>query len=320
MASSLRAAAHGHFWLVGLVGVVVGLVFLIYVPTLRAVSASLLLFAGFHILGGALIVSSLLLFARKRRDKAGAGLDFGASARGPLVLALAALAAAGAAVVAILVAPSFWPLAFAFVALSMIFTQGGLNLRALSRPDAALLPLVPLPDGAGRRALVVNAAAGRSLIELADALQTSDIVALDPLVSDTDKDRLERNLKHAGLVDRVTLARGPATAPPFPDGAFDLVVGCHAYDHVGEKPLGLAQAHRVLKPGGQLLITLWTPNWPLFTVANVASLFMTRKRRWREMLRDAGFEIAREGGVNAGWFVLARKPLTPPAILDAPRH
>ncbi len=54
-------------------------------------------------------------------------------------------------------------------------------------------------------------------------------------------------------------------------------------DHLGKnKAKALGELHRVLKPGGRLLLALWVPNWPMFAVANVFSLFLTPPRTWKE--------------------------------------
>jgi ubiquinone/menaquinone biosynthesis C-methylase UbiE len=47
---------------------------------------------------------------------------------------------------------------------------------------------------------------------------------------------------------------GAAEALPFPDGAFDVVVSRIAPHHFTSVPAFVGEAHRVLKPGGRLLI------------------------------------------------------------------
>ncbi len=45
-----------------------------------------------------------------------------------------------------------------------------------------------------------------------------------------------------------------ATAIPFPDGTFDAVVSTQVYEYVRDVSLALAEACRVLKPGGRIVI------------------------------------------------------------------
>jgi len=44
---------------------------------------------------------------------------------------------------------------------------------------------------------------------------------------------------------------------PFTDNSIDLVVCCFGYMFVPDKPKAFAEAYRVLRPGGMLLITTW---------------------------------------------------------------
>ncbi|MCF3134870.1 class I SAM-dependent methyltransferase [Streptomyces olivochromogenes] len=44
---------------------------------------------------------------------------------------------------------------------------------------------------------------------------------------------------------------------PFPDGAFDAVVGNFVLNHVGRPRAALAELRRVLRPGGRVALTTW---------------------------------------------------------------
>ncbi|PRD40538.1 SAM-dependent methyltransferase [Phyllobacterium phragmitis] len=46
-----------------------------------------------------------------------------------------------------------------------------------------------------------------------------------------------------------------ATALPFEDGAFDYVIAMHMFYHLPDPSKGIAELHRVLKPGGFLAVT-----------------------------------------------------------------
>ncbi|WP_190018721.1 class I SAM-dependent methyltransferase [Streptomyces lucensis] len=66
----------------------------------------------------------------------------------------------------------------------------------------------------------------------------------------------------AGMVARARrrgLAAEVAVLPelPFPDGAFDAVVGNFVLNHVGRPRAALAELRRVLRPGGRIAVTLW---------------------------------------------------------------
>ena len=64
---------------------------------------------------------------------------------------------------------------------------------------------------------------------------------------------------------RVELLVGDAEQLPFQDNTFDMVTGAFGVRNFGHIPSGLAEAHRVLKPGGQLLVLdFCEPTAPLF--------------------------------------------------------
>ena len=68
-----------------------------------------------------------------------------------------------------------------------------------------------------------------------------------------------------GLTSRVELLVGDAEQLPFQDNTFDLVTGAFGVRNFGHIPSGLAEAYRVLKPGGQLLVLdFCEPTAPLF--------------------------------------------------------
>ena len=52
----------------------------------------------------------------------------------------------------------------------------------------------------------------------------------------------------------VEFGPGQATELPFPDGAFDVVTSTQVYEYVHDIPAALAEARRVLRPGGRLLV------------------------------------------------------------------
>ncbi|HEY4700330.1 MAG TPA: class I SAM-dependent methyltransferase [Streptosporangiaceae bacterium] len=74
------------------------------------------------------------------------------------------------------------------------------------------------------------------------------------VATDTDVERVamaEQVL--SGFGQRASVQRADATALPFPDGRFDLVVSAAMLHHVIEWDKALAEAVRVLRPGGKLV-------------------------------------------------------------------
>lgn len=52
----------------------------------------------------------------------------------------------------------------------------------------------------------------------------------------------------------VSFKEGDATALPFEDNTFDVAVSTQVYEYVADMPTALAELHRVMKPGGRILI------------------------------------------------------------------
>lgn len=101
--------------------------------------------------------------------------------------------------------------------------------------------------------------------------------------------------------ENVTFEQGPAEKMPFPEARFDIVTCRIAAHHFTSVPAFLAEAHRVLKPGGRLLIadTIVPDDAPeLDEWQNRAELLRDPSHQrnltpaeWRAHLATAGFEI-----------------------------
>lgn len=70
---------------------------------------------------------------------------------------------------------------------------------------------------------------------------------VDPLMVETARRRL------APFVDRVEVRQADATELPFPDGRFDAVMSFIMLHHTMQWERALAEATRVLRPGGHLI-------------------------------------------------------------------
>ncbi|PWE16711.1 hypothetical protein DDZ18_10905 [Marinicauda salina] len=61
-----------------------------------------------------------------------------------------------------------------------------------------------------------------------------------------------------GLADRIAYHAAPADALPYDDDAFDAAFIQQGLQFFPDKPAALAEARRVLKPGGRLVAAVWT--------------------------------------------------------------
>lgn len=315
---------HSHAWLIGVLGLIAGLLLLVYVPSLKAISSSLILLAVFHLIGGAVLLASVYALALRRvlrrlgrkNNKPGAGnrYDFGWGPEWMNGLAVFAIVAVSGAVAVQVAAPNWWPAAFMMLVLGAIFFVGNSIMRSFRRYDHVVLPMVDLFQSDRDVVLDAGCGAGRTTIALGRALRDGRVVAVDRFdadyIDDGGRALLERNLHIANLSTRVEIKTADLTALPFADNSFDGAVSTHAIDHLGKsKEHGLREIFRVMKPGTRFLMGVWVPGWTMFAVANVLSFFLTSKQGWRAMARRAGFEIVDEGVFNYAWFVVLKKPM-----------
>jgi SAM-dependent methyltransferase len=313
---------HSHAWLVGVVGLVVGLALLVYVPSLPAVSRSILLFAGFHLAGGLILLASAYsLFLRKtvrrltrRAEPAAAptAFEFGWGPEWMSGLAFAALASIAAAIAVIVAAPAWWPAAFVLVLLAAAFCVGNAIMRTFQSRDCVVLPMVRLLRSDRDLVLDAGCGSGRTTVALSRVLGEGRVIAFDRFdadyIDDGGRALIDRNLKVAGLADRVSVVTGDLAGLPFDDNYFDAAVSTNVFDHLGgRKQEALEEIGRVLKPGGRFLMAVWTPGWAMFAVANVFSILLTRRRQWRSMAEGAGLRVVDEGVFNFAWFALFEK-------------
>ena len=103
----------------------------------------------------------------------------------------------------------------------------------------------------------------------------------------------------------VTLTSGDACKLPFGDGSFDVAAATQVYEYVPDISLALAEAHRVLRPGGRLLILdtdwdslVWHSSDPermrrILTAWDEHLVDPYLPRRLTRLLEDAGFAVAK---------------------------
>jgi arsenite methyltransferase len=166
----------------------------------------------------------------------------------------------------------------------------------------------------GERALDIGSGPGLLACDLAAALGPAGaVVGVDPS---------ESMLAIAARRDvgpdsaPITFRTGDAGALPFDDESFDVAVSTQVYEYVEDMPGALAEARRVLRPGGRLLVldTDWdSVVWHSRDPARMRRVLAAwdehlvdpyLPRRLGRLLTDAGLRVTRRAVVpilNAGY-------------------
>ncbi len=124
--------------------------------------------------------------------------------------------------------------------------------------------------------------------------ESTRVIATEP-----DAESLELITEHD---DNISLAQASAEDLPFPDESFDAVVGTLVFCTIPDAPRALAEAKRVLKPGGSLrLVEHVRSKNPILSAAMQAANplwhYLTEgcniNRDTLTAVRQAGFQILR---------------------------
>lgn len=105
----------------------------------------------------------------------------------------------------------------------------------------------------GERGLDIGCGPAFLTLELARAV--GDLGRMTGLDSSPEmREAAAARLAEAGLRQRVELVAGDAARLDFPDGAFDFLVAVQVYLYVADVAGALAEAWRVLRPGGRIVV------------------------------------------------------------------
>ena len=157
-------------------------------------------------------------------------------------------------------------------------------------------------DVRGRRRLLdVGCGTGAFLDAAAGAWPGLELFGVD-----LSAGMLER--ARARLSPDVALAVADVQRLPFDDAQFDVAVSLSSFHFWPDPVAALVELRRVLRPGGQLVITDWCDD---FVACRVCDLYLkwrdpahTRifgRRACREMLSAAGFETRRIDRYKISW-------------------
>lgn len=204
-----------------------------------------------------------------------------------------------------------------------LFTSG--RYVTLFRPDGEDNPfariyeqkrraVIQAVDGRNHRVLEVGGGMGRMAVPLSLRHQVT--------LTDLSPQMLEQARRYAGR--NLELRVADARSLPFDDSSFDDVVCIDVIPHLPDPAAALKEAHRVLHPGGRLIVDstnanpLWTLGYPGYLGRNprrwwriwrgsgVAVEWQSRVWHYRKsaflgMLADSGFRVLSLQGFGPAW-------------------
>lgn len=143
---------------------------------------------------------------------------------------------------------------------------------------------------------VVDMGSGAGHTALACAPHAARVVGIDVTPEMVD---MATHLAEQRGLNNVEFRLGDVEAMPFEDGTVDVVTSRVSAHHYADVPKALAEAHRILKPGGLLLmVDTVAPEDPVLdTFLNCIEFLRDpshardyRGSEWMRMLASAGFE------------------------------
>lgn len=121
--------------------------------------------------------------------------------------------------------------------------------------------------------------------------------------------------RRVNLARRVRFLRADAQALPFATESFDAVLSQEALLHLPDKAKALAEAFRVLKPGGRLAFTDWIAGGGLAEAdrammwSGIAAHSVQTINQYLALLRAAGFGEVRVVNLSAFWVPVLKERL-----------
>jgi ubiquinone/menaquinone biosynthesis C-methylase UbiE len=152
--------------------------------------------------------------------------------------------------------------------------------------------MAELRESRARRVLDVGCGTGLLAVRAARALPAARVVGCD------FSRGMLRQAQERRATLRPRLVQGDALRLPFASGAFDALVSTEAFHWFPDQAAAVAEFHRVLAPGGRLLVGLVNPPFEAVSrAAEVASRLAGEPFRWptrarmRTLFEGAGFRV-----------------------------
>lgn len=144
----------------------------------------------------------------------------------------------------------------------LVSTAGLRRLVVHGRPRMTEQMIRGVPWTGDERVLDVGCGPGLTLVAVAKRLTTGKVVGLDKWMVVHGERRNSKavtleNARIEGVLDRIEVQDGDASAMPFEDEAFDVVVSGFVFHHMPRdvRLRAIREVVRVTKPGGRIAIT-----------------------------------------------------------------
>ena len=246
-----KGKGHGHPWIVGIAGILVAIMIYIHLPKLQVLSSMVFLFSLAHIIIALTVLISAyfispqklkyVLFEKRLMRKYEGKYYFGWSYGWMNMFWLIGVVFIMATVWVYFYNASLVWLSLIFFLISLNLFAGNFMLRTSKKNEYMTLPFVDLLSTNHDLILDAGCGSGRTTLELAKVMKDSRIVAFDRFDSDYIENGgqtlLERNLKIAGIQDKVDIKKGDITDISYEPNTFDSAISSYMMDHLGRYKL-----------------------------------------------------------------------------------
>ena len=175
--------------------------------------------------------------------------------------------------------------------------------------------LVDGRDLTGKTVVDIGSGAGGVTMALVRNHNAAKVIGLD--VEEPVCTQARKLIEKAGLSDRIEIRQVEPGPMPLDDGSVDVVFSKDSIVHIADKESLAADAFRVLKPGGEVIMSDWliahddepSPEMAAYIAAEDLDFGMASPARYAKALEAAGFTDIELVNRNAWYKEVAKEEL-----------